>query len=1703
MGGINFVSTLDNSDFIMGMEQMRSSLSSVSAAADAQGGAIEAAMGRAARAAAAFGVGFSAVGFVKRVAAVRGEFQQLESSFRTLLGNEQKAADLMAQLTRTAAITPFDLKGVANGAKNLLAYGVEADKVNDKVMQLGNLASGLSLNLNDIITLYGTTVSKDAMDTLDVKQFQNRGIAIKQAIADVMRLDEKDGSISAQVDALVTAKKVTPEIFEAAIASMAGASGQFAGMMENQSKTIAGQISNIGDAVDGMFNNIGKQSEGVISGALEGVSYVVENYEEVGRAIAEVVAAYGVYKGVLMSVAAFQSAGARMEIEGLEGLLGALGETADAETAELARKRGLSAEDAERLASLRAEARQRLSLAEAAMAQAAQERAAAGQSVAAEGAKLDALRRTEAAMRKHLATREAQLAAERATLTAGQQAARQRELDAIKAQLATNAEAQNTAARARNAAAAAEQAAATRQAAAARQRDTIQAGINTAAVNANSKSAGLLAKAQAALGKAMKSTGLASMANPYVLAAAAVAGLAYGIYKLITYESDLEKAQRRVGEVFDDATMGAAEEMARLRELTGQMERAEEGSDEYNAARQRIIDQFGQYREGLESEIGQLTTQSELYRELTAAILDHYMQKAKAQATDEANSKFGEEVGKQLADIKKTFDDLREEEEDGAKRDARALAAIKERYRASYAAVRDAIIKGGLEIDEATGRLKGADIDEGIQAKLVKRISYETGSGSGTEYHNYNTSELVGQLAAIREARELRDAAIEEANALYGMSAPAKDKGKGSEWAETAAKAASEADKRAVAARYKGLRELVNKIEEQERKLSDTRAKARRGETYEQTLGGKTTVMTYTDEEVKAESDKLDKLTKAYKELTRTTWEGRAERARAVKEAQADADEALAEAARRQEGQERERAEREQALEMELMEDGLAKRLAARKAGYDKEIRQIREQGEAEKKELVARAKERHDAEEKVRAAQAKAEGRDYAERGFDKAKYRESDEYKAAASAIDLRTEKTADLRKAAQRKQEREALKSDLEWRQEYYQKYIEMEARRQQRLKDIEDKRRAGVISDAQASQMADMANRQSEREKSAAGYTDEALGKDIGDIEEAARRIVDGNLERLLELVAEVEAAISEAEKGGDGERAARLRAQSAALSSQVASQAEGKAPGPGEQALERWEDYREVISKSIDVLSGLGDAADETTRRIVQSATDIANSTLQIVGTVVSFVSKSIEATKVASQTGTEAVKGVEKASVILAVISAVIEITTKLANLLGGKDKAFEEYKELAAKQKEVNNLRDAVDAYAAAVMEARHAEESWFRGTAGQSLRQNWEAAQDAMRRYGDTLNERQAAYQDKKGGGGGFWKAAAFVTGIGANLAVDSIRRANNEKYGGGLTAAIDNLRFETRSARKGSMFKKGRDQKTVDLRQWAKENLGVDLFDPATQALNVEAAETIIDRYGDKLVGETKETLQKLVDEQKAYDEAMDALKEQTGEWFAPLFDNMTDALWDWVGDGKDALDAFNDYASETFADVAKELLSTVVQQQVMGTFDDDLAALTEKYAKGDLDEKGYYDAALGLYGQVRDRFAAQKDDLQGFVAGLQEQARAEGLDLSGQSADQEATYGGYETMSEETGSELSGRFSAMYIVQSEHLSTARLMSEQMASVGGLLAAGGGALSDIRALQARANDHLASLVKIAGAMAAWGETLEGIERHTRTLE
>lgn len=250
--------------------------------------------------------GWSIGKFVNQMMQVRGQFQQTEMAFKTMLQSEEKADALMKQLIRTAAVTPFGVEDVTEGAKQLLAFNVAAEDVNKTLIGLGDVAAGMGLNLKDLVMLYGTTIAKGKMDTMDLYQFLNRGIPIADEIAKVMGLDVTNAI--KEVQKQIKAGKVTSDIFIQAMQSMTAEGSKFGGLMEAQSKTITGQISNIKDAIEQMFNDLGKSQEGVINTGLGVVSTLVENWETVGKVLMTVVAAYGAYKAAVITMIAISKA---------------------------------------------------------------------------------------------------------------------------------------------------------------------------------------------------------------------------------------------------------------------------------------------------------------------------------------------------------------------------------------------------------------------------------------------------------------------------------------------------------------------------------------------------------------------------------------------------------------------------------------------------------------------------------------------------------------------------------------------------------------------------------------------------------------------------------------------------------------------------------------------------------------------------------------------------------------------------------------------------------------------------------------------------------------------------------------------------------------------------------------------------------------------------------------------------------------------------------------------------------------------------------------------------------------------------------------------------------------------------------------------------------------------------------------------------
>ena len=475
MAGLHFDITGDNSNFLRKLREVETGVTNTSKEIEKNGLGIEDMFNKMTKAAAAFGAGFTAKELIQNIIQVRGEFQQLEVAFTTMLGSSEKANVLMAQLTETAAKTPFDLQGVANGARQLLAYGTSAEDVNETLIRLGNIAAGLSQPLGDLVYLYGTTMTQGRLYTQDLNQFTGRGIPM------IKELAKEFGVAESEIKGMVEAGMIGfPEV-QKVIQNLTNEGGMFFNLMQEQSKTITGQISNIGDSFSMMLNEIGKANEGIINDALSSVSYLIENYEKVGKILIELVGTYGAYRTALMAITALHNL---------------------------------------------------------------------------QAAGITALTAKEAIHYSWLV---------------------------------------------------------------------------------------LTQKAQSLLNKTL-------LANPYVAVAAAVAALGLGIYKLVTYQTEAEKALERLDAAGKESEKAALSEQRELAKLNGELSSLKEGTDEYNTVKEKIVAGYSKYYDGLEEEINKVGLTEEAYKKLTKAITDSYgarqYQKFKSQQEDWLDNIMSDNLGK-------------------------------------------------------------------------------------------------------------------------------------------------------------------------------------------------------------------------------------------------------------------------------------------------------------------------------------------------------------------------------------------------------------------------------------------------------------------------------------------------------------------------------------------------------------------------------------------------------------------------------------------------------------------------------------------------------------------------------------------------------------------------------------------------------------------------------------------------------------------------------------------------------------------------------------------------------------------------------------------------------------------------------------------------------------------------------------------------
>lgn len=189
----------------------------------------------------------------KKIVGLGAEMEQTRVSFTTMLGSAQKANDTLRELNKFATITPFRQGEVVQGARQMLAYGFTAESLTDNLRTLGDVSSGLSIPLGDLVYLYGTVRTQGRAMTKDIMQFANRGIPI------YAELNKVTGKYGQNLQKAIEDGEITFEVIEKAFKSMTAEGSMFGGLMEKQSKTLSGRWSTFLDVLENTGRNLGEK----------------------------------------------------------------------------------------------------------------------------------------------------------------------------------------------------------------------------------------------------------------------------------------------------------------------------------------------------------------------------------------------------------------------------------------------------------------------------------------------------------------------------------------------------------------------------------------------------------------------------------------------------------------------------------------------------------------------------------------------------------------------------------------------------------------------------------------------------------------------------------------------------------------------------------------------------------------------------------------------------------------------------------------------------------------------------------------------------------------------------------------------------------------------------------------------------------------------------------------------------------------------------------------------------------------------------------------------------------------------------------------------------------------------------------------------------------------------------------------------------
>ena len=477
----------------------------------------------------------------------------------------------------------------------------------------------------------------------------------------------------------------------------------------------------------------------------------------------------------------------------------------------------------------------------------------------------------------------------------------------------------------------------------------------------------------------------------------------------------------------------------------------------------------------------------------------------------------------------------------------------------------------------------------------------------------------------------------------------------------------------------------------------------------------------------------------------------------------------------------------------------------------------------------------------------------------------------------------------------------------------------------------------------------------------------------------RELTGKTMDELSALKAELEASLQALESeynaldSSDSAQGQKLRGeinQTQAKINAVDKAASSTKLAPKDNAIKKWQRLERTLGDIADGFEGIGDAVGGTTGEVISAAGEIATNAASMISSIVTLTESSAAAITTTSTTAASAIKAVERASVILAIIQAVLTIATKIASLFNNDDE----------KQAEIDRLQGRIEQL------------QWeFDNANAIRLQEN---SFNAIQKVKDAYNDATKAILSAYG------KLSPFGEAIVKRINAAKIE----EKAIKSIADAYSNLKYTDSNLLGGNKFSDTRDK----LNNLAEQQLLLQ------KQINAENDKKKTDK---SKIKEWERQIQELGEEAaEVINEVVETIIGGTAEDIAK---ELGDAFIEAFLEGEDAAKAWGEKVDEIVADIMKQMLvSKFVEERIGDIFDQ----YKSKWFKdgvfvgidGVIDSMGNFADDLNKVGE---EFQAIWDSLPAETKELLGNAGA---------ARQEATERGFQTMSQDTGDELNGRF-----------------------------------------------------------------------------